>query len=102
MEPDNITAIENGSFKGLKNLHRLFLDLNELTFINKAMLEGLQNLEELSFWENKISSIEVDSFSELFTLTSLDLSCTRYLNKSVQYFDISIYNSINRLNLKPG
>jgi hypothetical protein len=24
MEPDNMTAIENGSFKGLKNLHRLF------------------------------------------------------------------------------
>jgi Leucine-rich repeat (LRR) protein len=38
------------------------------------MLEGLQNLEELSFWENKITSIEVDSFSELFMLTSLDLS----------------------------
>uniref|UniRef100_A0A2C9KD71 TIR domain-containing protein n=1 Tax=Biomphalaria glabrata TaxID=6526 RepID=A0A2C9KD71_BIOGL len=84
---NNISTIEDSSFRCFVNLQELMLSGNSLIDISSAMFEGLENLKSLSLSRNKIRFLNVSTFDNLANLEVLDLSRNQlnYNNRSMPH-----------------
>lgn len=83
---NEIAEIEDKSFAENPKLEKIDLMENNLTKIAKQSLSGdFEDLQEINFSYNAISSIETGSFDKLFQLESIDLSfnCLKHLRSDL-------------------
>ncbi|KAM7537665.1 hypothetical protein Aperf_G00000075381 [Anoplocephala perfoliata] len=71
---NNITAIEDGVFEGVKNLQNLDLRQNRLRCIYDGTFQNARNLRVLKLDQNKISWISSGAFNSLVSLQWLSLN----------------------------
>lgn len=75
LQNNSISILAPGLFAGLKQLQALDLSINQLTsaWIDKNTFAGLIRLVLLNLSKNKISKLEPDFFTDLYTLQILNL-----------------------------
>ncbi|XP_068449688.1 leucine-rich repeats and immunoglobulin-like domains protein 1 [Clinocottus analis] len=69
----------NGAFSGLDSLNKLTLFGNKIKSVAKKAFSGLETLEHLSLGENAIRSIQPDSFSKMKNLKTLLIQSDSFL-----------------------
>lgn len=69
----------NGAFSGLDSLNKLTLFGNKIKSVAKKAFSGLENLEHLNLGENAIRSIQPDAFSKMRHLKSLSIQSDSFL-----------------------
>ncbi|XP_030229880.1 leucine-rich repeats and immunoglobulin-like domains protein 1 [Gadus morhua] len=69
----------NGAFSGLDSLNRLTLFGNKIKSVAKKAFSGLDTLEHLNLGENTIRSIQPDAFSKMRSLKMLFLQSDSFL-----------------------
>ncbi|KAK0055049.1 toll-like receptor 3 [Biomphalaria pfeifferi] len=84
---NNISTIEDSSFRCFVKLQELMLSGNSLIDISSAMFEGLENLKSLSLSRNKIRFLNASTFDNLVNLEVLDISRNQlnYNNRSMPH-----------------
>ncbi|KAL7286814.1 leucine-rich glioma-inactivated protein 1-like [Trichogramma pretiosum] len=68
-----LAEIEDGAFKGLRELKGLVLPRNEITVLKASWFRDLSKLLELNLANNRIASIEIDFLKSVPALINLDL-----------------------------
>ncbi|XDV51669.1 hypothetical protein PO909_020510 [Leuciscus waleckii] len=77
---NRLRSISPGAFKGLDKLIRLHLNSNRLVVsmglreVSERALEGLQNLESISFYDNHLIKVPKEALQKLPGLKFLDLN----------------------------
>lgn len=69
----------NGAFSGLDSLNKLTLFGNKIKSVAKKAFSGLETLEHLNLGENAIRSIQPDAFSKMRNLKSLLIQSNSFL-----------------------
>nr|XP_020488767.1 leucine-rich repeats and immunoglobulin-like domains protein 1 [Labrus bergylta] len=69
----------NGAFSGLDSLNKLTLFGNKIKSVAKKAFSGLETLEHLNLGENAIRSIQPDAFSKMRNLKSLLIQSDSFL-----------------------
>ncbi|RVE72757.1 hypothetical protein OJAV_G00044530 [Oryzias javanicus] len=69
----------NGAFSGLDRLNKLTLFGNKIKSVAKEAFSGLESLEHLNLGENPIRSIQPDAFSKMRNLKSLIMDSSSFL-----------------------
>uniref|UniRef100_A0A8D3EG21 Leucine rich repeats and immunoglobulin like domains 1 n=1 Tax=Scophthalmus maximus TaxID=52904 RepID=A0A8D3EG21_SCOMX len=69
----------NGAFSGLDSLNKLTLFGNKIKSVAKKAFSGLETLEHLNLGENAIRSIQPDAFSKIKSLKSLLIQSESFL-----------------------
>ncbi|KAM8868367.1 leucine-rich repeats and immunoglobulin-like domains protein 1 [Synchiropus picturatus] len=69
----------NGAFAGLDSLNKLTLFGNKIKSVAKKAFSGLESLEHLNLGENAIRSIQPDAFSRMRSLKSLVMESDSFL-----------------------
>ncbi|XP_047438665.1 leucine-rich repeats and immunoglobulin-like domains protein 1 [Mugil cephalus] len=69
----------NGAFAGLDSLNKLTLFGNKIKSVAKKAFSGLETLEHLNLGENAIRSIQPDAFSKMRNLKSLLIQSNSFL-----------------------
>ncbi|KAM4587097.1 LOW QUALITY PROTEIN: leucine-rich repeats and immunoglobulin-like domains protein 1 [Odontesthes bonariensis] len=69
----------NGAFSGLDKLNKLTLFGNKIKSVAKKAFSGLETLEHLNLGENAIRSIQPDAFSRMKNLKSLLIQSSSFL-----------------------
>uniref|UniRef100_A0AAQ6ABZ4 Ig-like domain-containing protein n=1 Tax=Amphiprion ocellaris TaxID=80972 RepID=A0AAQ6ABZ4_AMPOC len=69
----------NGAFSGLDSLNKLTLFGNKIKSVAKKAFSGLETLEHLNLGENAIRSIQPDAFSKIRNLKSLLIQSNSFL-----------------------
>ncbi|XP_032368911.1 leucine-rich repeats and immunoglobulin-like domains protein 1 [Etheostoma spectabile] len=69
----------NGAFSGLDNLNKLTLFGNKIKSVAKKAFSGLETLEHLNLGENAIRSIQPDAFSKMKNLKTLFIQSDSFL-----------------------
>ncbi|KAJ7998959.1 hypothetical protein DPEC_G00210400 [Dallia pectoralis] len=69
----------NGAFSGLDNLNKLTLFGNKIKSVAKKAFSGLEALEHLNLGQNDIRSIQPDAFSKMRSLTDLLIQSDSFL-----------------------
>ncbi|KAM8917333.1 leucine-rich repeats and immunoglobulin-like domains protein 1 isoform 2-T2 [Spinachia spinachia] len=69
----------NGAFSGLDSLNKLTLFGNKIKSVAKKAFSGLETLEHLNLGENAIRSIQPDAFSKMRDLKSLLIQSDSFL-----------------------
>ncbi|XP_015240768.1 PREDICTED: leucine-rich repeats and immunoglobulin-like domains protein 1 [Cyprinodon variegatus] len=69
----------NGAFAGLDKLNKLTLFGNKIKSVAKKAFAGLETLEHLNLGENAIRSIQPDAFSQIRNLKSLLIQSNSFL-----------------------
>ncbi|XP_031710643.1 leucine-rich repeats and immunoglobulin-like domains protein 1 [Anarrhichthys ocellatus] len=69
----------NGAFSGLDSLNKLTLFGNKIKSVAKKAFSGLETLEHLVLGENAIRSIQSDAFSKMKNLKTLDIQSDSFL-----------------------
>uniref|UniRef100_A0A8C7ZL73 Leucine-rich repeats and immunoglobulin-like domains 1 n=1 Tax=Oryzias sinensis TaxID=183150 RepID=A0A8C7ZL73_9TELE len=69
----------NGAFSGLDRLNKLTLFGNKIKSVAKEAFSGLESLEHLNLGENPIRSIQPDAFSKMRNLKSLIMDSNSFL-----------------------
>ncbi|XP_041835604.1 leucine-rich repeats and immunoglobulin-like domains protein 1 [Melanotaenia boesemani] len=69
----------NGAFSGLDKLNKLTLFGNKIKSVAKKAFSGLETLEHLNLGENAIRSIQPDAFSKMRNLKSLLIQSNSFL-----------------------
>ncbi|KAK5872888.1 hypothetical protein PBY51_013546 [Eleginops maclovinus] len=69
----------NGAFSGLDSLNKLTLFGNKIKSVAKKAFSGLENLEHLNLGENAIRSIQPDAFSRMKILKTLIIQSDSFL-----------------------
>lgn len=95
LERNNITELGPYSFKGLKRLQRIDLSNNNLQRIDSlAFAGGLQSLNSLILYSNKLSQLPDKLFNELNQLQLLLLNAN-----SLQCINKALFQPLTNLNL---
>lgn len=95
LERNNITEIGPYAFQGLKRLQRIDLSNNNLFKIDSlAFSGGLQSLNSLILYSNKLEQLPVNVFNELNQLQLLLLNAN-----SLQSISKELFHSLANLNL---
>ena len=68
-----LTEIRSGAWLGSEHLKYLIMYGNSMTSLAARLFENLYLLEHLNLTSNKIASIDLEAFSNLTSLTELDL-----------------------------
>ena len=58
MDGNEITTLEDGTFKGLDQLTILGLENNKISKVGKNAFEGMKKIEQLSLYGNNLSPLE--------------------------------------------
>ncbi len=82
-----ISDIPQGYFAAAPNVAGIYLQINQLTAIEKHMFSGLASLVDLLLYDNKISLIEPESFKDNQALRNLHLHCNLLQTISESVFD---------------
>ncbi|XP_044531703.1 leucine-rich repeats and immunoglobulin-like domains protein 1 [Gracilinanus agilis] len=69
----------NGAFTGLDSLNKLTLFGNKIKSVAKRAFSGLEGLEHLNLGENAIRSIQFDAFAKMKNLQELHISSDSFL-----------------------
>ncbi|XP_023810762.1 leucine-rich repeats and immunoglobulin-like domains protein 1 [Oryzias latipes] len=69
----------NGAFSGLDRLNKLTLFGNKIKSVAKEAFSGLESLEHLNLGENPIRSIQPDAFSKMRNLKNLIMDSNSFL-----------------------
>ncbi|GLD69925.1 leucine-rich repeats and immunoglobulin-like domains protein 1 isoform X1 [Lates japonicus] len=70
----------NGAFSGLDSLNKLTLFGNKIKSVAKKAFSGLETLEHLNLGENAIRSIQPDAFSKMKNLKTLFIQSDSFLS----------------------
>lgn len=73
LDNNKIKKIYNKAFKGLKNLHLLYLAHNEISDVDAKMFSGIESIDILNLSQNKIKCISEDVLDSLPSFNQLDL-----------------------------
>lgn len=68
---NHIREIPSEAFSGLKHLHTIFLNENQVTTIHGGAFHGLPSLKYLYLNKNRLTNVSEDAFSQLDHLQSL-------------------------------
>lgn len=68
---NHIREIPSEAFSGLKHLHTIFLNENQVITIHSGAFQGLPSLKYLYLNKNRITIIAEDAFNQLDRLQSL-------------------------------
>ncbi|XP_028303082.1 leucine-rich repeats and immunoglobulin-like domains protein 1 isoform X2 [Gouania willdenowi] len=69
----------NGAFSGLDSLNKLILFGNKIKSVAKKAFAGLESLEHLNLGENAIRSIQPDAFTKMRNLKTLIIQSSSFL-----------------------
>jgi Leucine-rich repeat (LRR) protein len=83
---NGISYLANGTCSGLNNLHHLDLSFNHFTKVPHGCIMSTQSLLKLILSSNKLRSLADGAFSNLQSLQSLDISHCHIDNISTQAF----------------
>jgi Leucine-rich repeat (LRR) protein len=72
-----IKFVERANFEQLENLERLWIDKNEIEHLPQDVFWDLKNLDYLNLSNNKISELSDKIFKNLKSIESIDLSNNR-------------------------
>ncbi|XP_065226390.1 adhesion G protein-coupled receptor A3 isoform X2 [Planococcus citri] len=89
---NRINRIEKGAFLKLKILKTLILSNNKLETIDRETFEGLQSLENCDLGNNNINFIDSEAFSRLKNLKALTIS-----NNQLEKLDKEMFEGLQSL-----
>ncbi|CAF0824178.1 unnamed protein product [Brachionus calyciflorus] len=89
---NQISVIEECSFRNMSKLIGLYLDNNKLKSINMSTFEGLDSLTELYMSNNLINSIDSGTFANLNKIVYLDIS-----KNNLSYFENNLFSNLTSL-----
>jgi Leucine-rich repeat (LRR) protein len=92
-----IKVIERKAFLGLGKMIKLYLYKNQITHIDNKTYKDMVDLKELFLYENKIEYVEINSFSSLNKLTDLRLNLNKI--KVIEKETFQNLTSLVQLNL---
>lgn len=103
-----IVALDDLVFGKLSNLKTLWLNENNITFLHENTFYGLEKLEKLYLFYNKLQSLPKDIFKPLKNLKRLELSMNKlaYLDETIFSFNTKLeklsldFNELSQLPLK--
>ena len=65
LDGNEITTLEDGTFKGLDQLTILGLENNKISKVDKNAFEGMKKIEQLSLYGNNLTTLEDGSLKPL-------------------------------------
>ncbi|CAH1710037.1 unnamed protein product [Chironomus riparius] len=87
-----VERVDENTFDGCKELTRLWLYDNKISYLPKNIFDPLVNLEDLAISNNKISSISIEWFTNLVNLEVLYLH-----NNQIEDIPKKVFRSLKQL-----